>query len=341
MKLAPLLLPLLLAFPAASMADDGWIDMQGNPVPESDSAKSREGFSATVLVTADQDWQQKWDTPPETIPHFTTAREVGPGGELFVLTFLANPLVDADSGMTDVACDFVVLRPDGSESTRELDMPCFKVKLPRGPAVRVPVGSVDQVRRGTNGPAWHVVGPRHGEGSPAGSRDSVADFLRRPLADNAFEPEPPRPGANTQPDRRWGMGAWGAGILEDDTALDFIEEQLIPQRDPRAVMKEAFEAALAAEYVDYDMGHAVLVSAAAIRAALSGRELEEDEQEEWTQWREGLSTLDFSPLRPMAAQACLRVCAEESELCELWSENEELFPEWKAGVASLAATVSG
>lgn len=135
------------------------------------------------------------------------------------------------------------------------------------------------------------------------------------------------------------MGAWGAGILEDDTALDFIEEQLIPTRDPRAVMREAFEAALSADYVDYEMGHAVLVSAAAIRAAQSGQALEEDEAQEWSQWREGLSGLDFSQLTPLAAQACLRVCAEQSELCELWSENEELFPEWKTGITSLAATL--
>lgn len=135
------------------------------------------------------------------------------------------------------------------------------------------------------------------------------------------------------------MGAWGAGILEDDTALDFIEEQLIPQRDPREVMREAFEAALSAEYVDYEMGHAVLVSAATIRAAQSGQALEEDEQEDWKDWREGLSGLDFSQLKPLAAQACFRVCGEKSELCELWSENEELFPTWKAGITSLAASV--
>ena len=135
------------------------------------------------------------------------------------------------------------------------------------------------------------------------------------------------------------MGAWGAGVLEDDTALDFIEEQLIPQADPRVVMREAFEAAMSADYVDYEMGHAVLVSAAAIRAALFGEALEEDEQEEWTEWRNGLSSLDFSQLKPLAAQACLRVCADQSELCELWSENEDLFPDWKAGVTSLATSV--
>lgn len=106
-------------------------------------------------------------------------------------------------------------------------------------------------------------------------------------------------------------------------------------------MREAFQAALSADYIDYEMGCAVLVSAAAIRAAQSGQALEEDEQEEWTEWREGLSSLDFSQLKPLAAQACLRVCADQSELCELWAENEELFPEWKAGVTSLAASMGG
>jgi hypothetical protein len=137
------------------------------------------------------------------------------------------------------------------------------------------------------------------------------------------------------------MGAWGAGVFEDDTALDFIEEQLIPQSDPRAAMRQAFEAAVAADYVDYEAGHAVLVSAAAIRAAQTGQPLEEDEEEEWTGWREGLADLDFSQLTPLAAQACLRVCGEQSELCELWSENDALFPEWKSGIQSLAASFGG
>ena len=132
MKLSYALLLLLLA-PLVAIAQSGWIDMQGDPVPESESAKSRDGFSATVLITPDKDWQKKWDTPPETIPHFSEANDVGPGGELFILTFLANPKVDPASGMTDIACDFIVLRPDGSDSTRELDMPCFTVKLPGDP----------------------------------------------------------------------------------------------------------------------------------------------------------------------------------------------------------------
>lgn len=125
--LAALLLPLLAS------AQDGWKDMQGKPVEESESVKSRDGFSAMLVVTPDQDWQAKWNTPRETTPHFSSASEVGPGGELFILTFLGNPKVDPGSGMTDVACDFIVRRPDGSDSVRELDVPCFKTQLPGDP----------------------------------------------------------------------------------------------------------------------------------------------------------------------------------------------------------------
>ena len=133
MKLSRILLSFLLLVPLVSAAQSGWIDMQGNPVPETDSARSRDGFSAMVLITPDMNWQEKWDTPPETVPHFSEAKEVGSGGELAILTFLANPKVDPATGMTGVVCDFIVLRPDGSDSTGELDMPCFKVKLPGNP----------------------------------------------------------------------------------------------------------------------------------------------------------------------------------------------------------------
>lgn len=127
----PTIALLLLSFAAA--AQSGWKDGKDDPLSDSDAAKSKDGFSATLIITSDQDWLEKWNTSPETIPHFTEGREVAEGGELAILAFLANPKVDA-SGMTDVACDFVVTRPDGSKSTEELDMPCFKVKLTADPA---------------------------------------------------------------------------------------------------------------------------------------------------------------------------------------------------------------
>jgi hypothetical protein len=136
------------------------------------------------------------------------------------------------------------------------------------------------------------------------------------------------------------MGAWGIGTFDDDTALDFLEGELIPRPDPRAVMRRAFEDALSAEYVDYLAGQSVLVSAAVIEAVLVRKPLTLRENEKWTQWRVAIGTLDFSSLKAIGERACLRVCAEGSELFELWSENEELFPDWKQGIESLAESLA-
>lgn len=90
--------------------------------------QSKAGFSALLIITADNDWQAKWGTPPAKIPHFTATNEVSAGGELAILTFLSNPKLDS-SGMTDVVCDLKVTRPDGSTSINKLNVPCFRVYL--------------------------------------------------------------------------------------------------------------------------------------------------------------------------------------------------------------------
>ena len=122
----------LLLCPINAMAQAGWHDMDGKPIPDSPSLKSNGGFGAMVLVTPDKDWQEKWNTPPETAPRFREATDVEAGGELFILSFLVNPGVDA-SGMANVTCDFMVVRPDGSKSTDTTDMPCFVTKLASDP----------------------------------------------------------------------------------------------------------------------------------------------------------------------------------------------------------------
>lgn len=123
---------LLLGVCLGASAQSGWRDMNGTPLPESDTIKSRQGFSASLIITPDKNWQEKWNTPPETVPSFRTATEVSEGGELFILTFLSNPQLDAD-GFTDVSCDFQVQRPDGSMSADERGLPCFKVPLKADP----------------------------------------------------------------------------------------------------------------------------------------------------------------------------------------------------------------
>lgn len=106
-------------------AEVGWQDANGNPVPDSDSQKSVAGFGGLLVVTPDEDWEQKWNTPPEVGPQFSHASVVEKGGKLFVLTTYTNPGVD-DSGKAHVTLDIDVKRPDGSSSMHTEDAVCFE-----------------------------------------------------------------------------------------------------------------------------------------------------------------------------------------------------------------------
>ncbi|MGG6343999.1 hypothetical protein ACQ5SA_12210 [Stenotrophomonas indicatrix] len=123
-----------LMLPLTALASDGWIDSNGKAVPQTDTMKSKDGFAASLLVTSDADWQAKWETPPETTPGFTEASEVQLGGELFLLIFLSNPQLD-EYRVPKVHCDLRMLRPDGSTSVDERDVPCFTAALPGPPTL--------------------------------------------------------------------------------------------------------------------------------------------------------------------------------------------------------------
>jgi hypothetical protein len=133
------------------------------------------------------------------------------------------------------------------------------------------------------------------------------------------------------------MGTWGSGFFEDDTSMDFLAE-FIELSDPRKAMEKAFTAALAADYVDFDLGHQVLVGGVLIRSAITGEPQcglagTDSSAEDWI---EAGKALDFSHLRVTAAKACSRVGKEGSELFELWNEDPDMGMPWNAQVEELA-----
>jgi hypothetical protein len=130
MKKAALLVLLLSS--AATAAELGWKDKDGNAIPETDSQKSVEGFGGLLVVTPDKDWQEKWNTSPETVPYFAGGSTVKKGGELFILTLFSNPQPDA-SGAASVSMDIDVTRPDGSSSSHVEDAVCAKGKVEGAP----------------------------------------------------------------------------------------------------------------------------------------------------------------------------------------------------------------
>jgi hypothetical protein len=102
-----------------------WKDEMGRAIPETGARQSKDGFAGWLLVTPDEDWQAKWNTPPHTVPTFKEAREVNRGKKLFVLIFFSNPKLDA-AGMADVQCDLRVIRPDRSLSIDQKGATCYK-----------------------------------------------------------------------------------------------------------------------------------------------------------------------------------------------------------------------
>jgi hypothetical protein len=123
----PLSLLILSAAAAAGAQaqDSGWRDRDGRAVANSAAMKSEAGFSASLLVTADADWQQKWNTPAQTTPSFKKAEVVRYGEKVTVLIFFANPKVDAQGGVK-VRCDIKVTQPGGVVSSNQTGLPCFE-----------------------------------------------------------------------------------------------------------------------------------------------------------------------------------------------------------------------
>jgi hypothetical protein len=118
-----------------STNDGAWKDTNGKPAPNTEFRKSVKGFGGWLLVTPDQDWEEKWNTPSVVTPRFNEADTVKMGGRIFVLIFFANPALGPD-GTATVLCDLEVERPNKTYSVQQKDVDCYKGPL-SGPAQSV------------------------------------------------------------------------------------------------------------------------------------------------------------------------------------------------------------
>ena len=132
------------------------------------------------------------------------------------------------------------------------------------------------------------------------------------------------------------MGAWGEGVLENDTALDWLGD-LEEQPQLETVTIALSEAASEDDYLEASAGCEALVAAELVAYAL-GRPPSEPE--------ERLISLaaDLPGLREhagLAAQAVALVGdTEHSELSDLWHEGGE-NDGWDASIADLRARLVG
>ncbi len=81
-----------------------------------------DGFVGLALLTADQNWQQKWSATGAGPVGVDPVGSVGLGETAILLVFFANPLVR--EGQAEIACDLTILKPDG-ESTLFPPTKCY------------------------------------------------------------------------------------------------------------------------------------------------------------------------------------------------------------------------
>jgi hypothetical protein len=132
------------------------------------------------------------------------------------------------------------------------------------------------------------------------------------------------------------MGAWGSGIFEDDSILDSFDELM--ESDPITYLSTSFKKA-DGSYIEYETGAAIVVSAAVIDSLTSGTN-HDPESEDYMLWINQHIKLDITPLIPMAIKGLRAVISNNSEIHELWQENEEEYLEWKSNLEYIIKRLS-
>jgi len=123
---------LLFLTPLAAMAQDVWRTRDGKVVPETPARKAKNGLGVWLVVTADPNWQAKWNTPSHETPNFTEAKRVSTGGKLAILTFVVNPRPDSRN-VLNVVSHIEVTRPNGTTSVNAPGLPCIRGNLMGAP----------------------------------------------------------------------------------------------------------------------------------------------------------------------------------------------------------------
>lgn len=128
------------------------------------------------------------------------------------------------------------------------------------------------------------------------------------------------------------MGAWGYKTFEDDIACDWLYD-LQDAGEPLSFLYESLNPEDFDEYLEYESGCGILGACEVILAIKKGPDA--DQPEEFRDWVNENKSLDVDKLVPECIKALQRLLSEDSEIKELWEENEEYYPKWKAHVQSL------
>ncbi len=126
------------------------------------------------------------------------------------------------------------------------------------------------------------------------------------------------------------MGAWGIDVFDNDEASDWLHE--LGTSGDIGLLSESLASA-AAPYLEAPEAERLLCAAAAIAASLE--KTAGGEPEKLMEWAVASNKDEVRALVPEAIAGVSRVLADESELRELWQENEEEYPAWESQLKGL------
>lgn len=140
------------------------------------------------------------------------------------------------------------------------------------------------------------------------------------------------------------MGASGVGIFDDDSSLDWIEDEYTAggEEAVRAALDEAAETK-AGDFLDYDAGVAARTAAEVVAASFGAPPELADEDAMDTLMEHAESVAEDDDMIPLALRAVSRLAAENSGLAEAWQEafSDADTAHWKAAIEGLEARLKG
>ena len=120
------------------------------------------------------------------------------------------------------------------------------------------------------------------------------------------------------------MGTWGLGTFDDDIACDWLED--LHESDPLAFFVQCLDLTDSND-LEYLACIGVVCTAEIIHALL--RSPREGLPQAACRWAEQHKDLNVLPLLPDAIAGVGRVMQPDSELHELWEDNEEMYDRWR------------
>ena len=131
------------------------------------------------------------------------------------------------------------------------------------------------------------------------------------------------------------MGTWGYKHFENDSAFDY--SSMIENSDnPKEILKDTFGHTLQMDNISADQGQALIAFAAYVDRQTNGTKYSDDtDLLDVDTFPQRHPDLDFTDIKELAYKAVLKVLDKDSELNELWEENEEEYPLWIKEVEGL------